>query len=410
MEPTLITNRDFIIVGQQAWDTEIGSNCKNIALELSTNNRVLYINPPLDRITVFRNKCDEKIIKRKRMMRGEENSLIKIQENLWNLYPDCMLESINWIKSHFLFDLVNKWNNARYARSITKATDFLGFKDFILFNDNDIFKSFYLKEFLHPKTSIYYSRDYMLGTQYWKYHGEMLEPELIKKNDLCLANSQYLTNYCKKYNINSFFIGQGCDLSLFTSLKQQKLPDLQHLQQPLIGYVGALSSPRLDIDLIAFVAKANPDWSIVLIGPEDAGFQISELHLIKNIHFMGLKEASVLPNYIDALDVCINPQLVNEITIGNYPRKIDEYLALGKPVVAIATEAMLMFKEHTYLAQNKEEFVQQIHLALAENTLQKQHQRMSFAFNHTWENSVNAMYKAIVQTENRLMAVKENYR
>ena len=31
----LITGRDIVIVGQQPWDVEIGSNCKNIALEFS---------------------------------------------------------------------------------------------------------------------------------------------------------------------------------------------------------------------------------------------------------------------------------------------------------------------------------------------------------------------------------------
>ena len=30
----LIKGRDIVIVGQQPWDVEIGSNCKNIAEEL----------------------------------------------------------------------------------------------------------------------------------------------------------------------------------------------------------------------------------------------------------------------------------------------------------------------------------------------------------------------------------------
>jgi len=403
MEQPLITNRDFIIVGQQAWDVEIGSNCKNIALELSKHNRVLYVNPPLDRITQLRNEDDEKIIKRKRMLRGEENNLIPIQKNLWNLYPDCILESINWIKNHFLFDVINKWNNIRYAKSILKITELLGFEDFILFNDNDIFKSFYLKELLHPKTSIYYSRDYMLGTDYWKYHGEELEPKLIAKSDVCLGNSHYLTNYCKKYNSNSFFVGQGCDLHIFTKLNQHELPDLQNIKKPLIGYVGALSSTRLNINLLAFLAASNPNWNIVLIGPEDPGFRESKLHQQKNIFFLGVKDPDVLPDYINALDVCINPQLVNKITIGNYPRKIDEYLAMGKPVVAIETEGMLMFKEHTYLAKNKQQFVQMVQLALDENTPEKQQERAMLAFSHNWDNCAGEIYKAISQIESELI-------
>lgn len=405
MEQPFIKNRDFVIVGQQAWDVEIGSNCKNIALELSKHNRVLYINPPLDRITQFRNRHDEKIIKRKRMIRSGENNLFLIQENLWNLYPDCILESINWIKSHFLFDVLNKRNNIRYAKSISKTIKILKFKNFILFNDNDIFKSFYLKDFLLPKTSIYYSRDFILATQYWKYHGEQLEPKLIAKNDICLANSNYLTNYCKIYNSNSFFIGQGCDLSLFTALIQNKPNDLQNLKKPLIGYIGALSSTRLDLNLLLFIIRSKPEWNIILIGPQDENFKHSELHRLQNVHFLGLKEVWQLPQYIQAMDVCINPQLINETTIGNYPRKIDEYLALGKPVVAVKTEAMIMFEGYVYLAENRETFLQQILQAMAENTLEKQQERTKFALSHTWENCISKMYNAIYNFENELLSV-----
>ncbi|MFC7669776.1 glycosyltransferase [Hymenobacter humi] len=58
-------------------------------------------------------------------------------------------------------------------------------------------------------------------------------------------------------------------------------------------------------------------------------------------------------------DVCTNPQAVNEVTIGNYPLKIDEYLAMGKPVVATATRAMDMFADYVYLPRNAQEWLEQ---------------------------------------------------
>ncbi len=395
MKQELIRNRDFIIVGQQPWDVEIGSNCKNIALELSKHNRVLYVNPPLDRITQIRDRNEERIIKRLKMIRGEENNLVRINQNLWNLYPDCILESINWIKNHFLFDTINRWNNVRYSKSIQKATALLKFENFILFNDNDIFRCFYLIDLLRPKTSIYYSRDFMLGVDYWKYHGTILEPEMIRKNDLCLSNSSYLTDYCKRYNPKSYFIGQGCDLELYKAVPQKLLEKFGLDAKPKIGYSGVLWSLRLDIEMLLFVAKAKPDWDFILIGPEDNDFKNSELHQLKNVFFLGLKEVSELPDLVNMMDVCINPQLINETTIGNYPRKIDEYLALGKPVVAIETPAMEMFKEHTYLAQDRENFLQKIILALAEDTIEKQQERMAFALSHSWENCIQKIYNAI---------------
>jgi glycosyltransferase involved in cell wall biosynthesis len=391
-----IKNRDIIIVGQQPWDVEIGSNCKNIALEFSKHNRVLYVNSALDRISFLKHRKDEKILKRINVIRGKESSLISIQNNLWNLFPDCMLESINWIKSQSIFEYFNLINNKRFASSIQKAIHHLNFKNVILFNDNDMFRSFHLKELLQPAISIYYSRDYMLAVDYWKLHGTKLEPMLIAKSNLCVANSTYLSNYCKQYNKHSYYVGQGCDLSMFSNIQNTVTPpDFEHLSKPIIGYVGALQSLRLDISLLKYLAETKPEWNIVLVGPEDEIFKNSSLHNFSNILFTGAKDSSQLGNYINAFDVCINPQLISEVTIGNYPRKIDEYLAVGKPVVATKTEAMNIFSNYTYLASSKEEYVLLIEKALQENNVNKMNERKAFAATHTWENSVQEIYNAI---------------
>src|SRR5690606_26906366 len=133
----------------------------------------------------------------------------QIKENLWNYYPDCLVASIHGIDSRFLFKEFNKRNNYRLAQSIQNAVSDLDFKSYILFNDNEIFKGFYLNKYLKPEISVYYSRDYMVGVDYWKKHGVELEPILISSNDLCVANSTFLTDYCKKFNPNSFYVGQG---------------------------------------------------------------------------------------------------------------------------------------------------------------------------------------------------------
>ncbi|MDB5118219.1 MAG: glycosyl transferase family 1 [Mucilaginibacter sp.] len=391
---------NIVIIGQQPWDTEIGSNCRNIALELSKENQVLYINSPLDRITLVRSKNDPKITRRLNVIKKRENGLVKVHDNLWNYFPDCLLESINWINNDFLFNLANKYNNYRFSKSIKKALIELGFDKFMLFNDNELFKGFYLKEFLKPTLSIYYSRDYIVAVDYWKKHGKHLEPQLISKNDLCVANSVYLKEYCKRYNPNSYYVGQGCDLGLFFEKIEKTVPaDLIGIKTPLIGYVGALQSLRLDIDIISHIASSRPDWSIILVGPEDEEFQASNLHKFDNVIFTGIKPISELSDYINAFDVCINPQLINEVTIGNYPRKIDEYLAVGKPIVATQTETMDIFSEFVYLAKNKEDYVTLIEKALLEDSEVLHKNRRNFALEHTWEKSVAEIYNAIHLTE-----------
>ncbi len=240
----LIIGRDIIVVGQQPWDVEIGSNCKNVALEFSKNNRVLYVNSPLDRNTRSKGKNDPRVQKRINVIEGKEDGLVELGPNFWNLYPDVLVESINWIPSATIFDLLNKRNNRLFAQSIKRAMYRLGFTDILLFNDNEIFKCFFLKDFLKPEVSMYYNRDFMLGVDYWKRHGTRLEPQLMAKSDICLSNSNYLTNYCKRSNPNSFMVGQGCDIEAYTNYHgENPPPELVGLKRPVIGYVGALQKP-----------------------------------------------------------------------------------------------------------------------------------------------------------------------
>lgn len=393
----ILQDADIVITGQQAWDVEIGSNCKNIALEFSKHNRVLYVNSPLDRITLYRYPDDPKTTKRRDIIQGKRQGLEQVGDNLWTLYPDNLIESLNWIPWHGLFDRLNRRNNRLFAKSIQKGMRTLGLREGVLFNDNDIFRSYYLKEYLGPQLSVYYSRDYMLAVDYWKKHGTVIEPQLIAKSDVCVANSVYLQRYCQRFNPRSYYVGQGCDLSLFTGgLTSSIPPEIAPIPSPRIGYVGALQSLRLDLDLLRFLALSRSDWNFIFVGPEDEDFIASDLHDLPNITFVGSRNATNLPAYINSFDVCLNPQLLNEVTIGNYPRKIDEYLAMGKATVATRTEAMEVFAGHVYLAESQEEYLSLIGRALAEDSPLLQKQRREFASSHTWENSVAEIYRAIL--------------
>ena len=396
----MIKGKDIVVIGIQAWDIEIGSNCKNIAAEFARHNRVLYINPPLDRISFMKGKGDEKIQKRIKIKNGKESDLVEIGPNFWNLYPRTMIESVNWIGSHTLFKMLNKRNAKLLANDIKYAIQRLGFKDFILFNDSSMFLGLHLKSLLKPEIYVYYMRDYLVKVPYWKKHGEEIEPRLIKNADVIVNNSALYTEYGLQFNPNSFMVGQGCDVSLFSDEEDSiKIPsEFETIPKPVIGYVGYLTSMRLDIDLLEFLATQKKEWSIVLVGPEDEDFKKSGLHNLSNVYFFGSKGGSELPAYVKGFDVAMNPQLVNDATIGNYPRKIDEYLAMGKPTIATLTKAMEMFSDHVYLGSSKEDYIQLIEKALTENSETRIRERIEFAKSHTWENNVLAIYAAIIES------------
>src|ERR1700754_5098790 len=103
----MISGKNIIVVGLQPWDIGIGSNCKNIAIEFAKTNRVLYVNPPLDTNT---KKKGGAATEKRLSISDSGESLVKVGENIWNLYPDITLQSINWLPDGFVFDLFNKRN------------------------------------------------------------------------------------------------------------------------------------------------------------------------------------------------------------------------------------------------------------------------------------------------------------
>jgi glycosyltransferase involved in cell wall biosynthesis len=393
----MIIGRDIIVIGIQPWDIEIGSNCKNIAEEMSKYNRILYVNSPLDRNTKKNKASEERIQRRIRISSGKEDDLVEIGSNLWNLFPKQQIESINWLPDGKLYDFINKRNNRKFAEDIQTAIDRLGFKDFIIFNDSNMFTGFHQKELLKPKTYVYYMRDYLTKNPYWRKHGLRLEPLLIKKADVVVNNSTLYAEYGRQFNKHSYMVGQGCDVSLFKD-DDGKIPipeDMKAFGKPIIGYVGFLSSRRLDIDLLIYMAEKRTNWTIVLVGPEDDQFKESKLHQLKNVHFLGSRDSSELPSYIKSFDIAMNPQLINDATIGNYPRKIDEYLAMGKPTIGSATKAMDYFKDYTYLATTNDEWIEAIEKALQEDNSSLRQARIACGTSHSWENNVKEIFKYV---------------
>lgn len=388
--------RDFIITGLQSWDIPIGSNAIDIAKEIAKDNRVLYVNSPLDVMTLYRNKPTPETKHRLDVLKRKQLPLRHIADNLWVLDFPFFIWSVNGLPDGPLFDAVNRRNNKKIFKHIKKTAAKLGFKNIIHFIDNDIYRSFYAKEMLGAELSVYYRRDNLHPFHYWKKHVGRLEPQLINKSDVVVCNSPQLASYARSFNQKSFDVGQGVDLSAYDPAISFDDPEaFKKIPKPRVGYIGDINSMRLDADLIYELAKSKPHYSFVMIGGEDAVFKAHPLHGLPNVYFTGSIAKSKVPQYMAALQVCINPQLVNEITIGNYPRKVDEYLAMGKPVVATHTHTMELFKDHSYLCNNADEYKAAVESALNENSPEKEKQRIAFARSHSWKNNVAAIYKYI---------------
>lgn len=392
----MIKNRNFIITCLQHWDVPLGCNAKDIALEMSKNNRVIFVNTPVDYLTQYKGDSLEY---RQQVLRKEKPALRQINKNLWTLDCPFKVLPLNKLKVNAIFDKTNRFNNRKIADHIEKNARELGMSDLIVFCDNDVYRSFYLKEILHPDMMVYYRRDNLANVDYWKKQASRLEPLLCAKSDLVVANSEELAAAVRQYNPNTHDVGQGLDLDSYNIANKYVVPeDMIGIKKPVIGYAGWITSLRLDADLIYEMAHRRPEYSFVLVGAEDDFFRTHRLHTLNNVHFLGNKKPENVPDYIAAFDVCMNPQLINETTMGNYPRKIDEYLALGKPTIATKTGTMAIFEECVSNCIGAEEYINAVDDAVNNDSEEKRKKRIALANSHSWENNVERIYNCIEAT------------
>ncbi|KKC24658.1 UDP-galactopyranose mutase [Sphingomonas sp. SRS2] len=101
---------------------------------------------------------------------------------------------------------------------------------------------------------------------------------------------------------------------------------------PRFGFYGVVDE-RMDLELLAAVADAHSEWSIIIVGPV---VKISEADLPRrpNLHYLGPKGYAELPDYLRGWDVALMPFAINEATRFISPTKTPEYLAAGRPVVS----------------------------------------------------------------------------
>ena len=149
----------------------------------------------------------------------------------------------------------------------------------------------------------------------------------------------------------------------------------------------------VDFDLLERVAQANPDKSLVLVGPLQT--DIGSLASRPNVFLLGQKKHEELPNYIANFDVCLIPYVLNEYTRNVYPTKLNEYLIMGKPVVSTALPELEYFDQvnpgTASVAADTEDFLAKIEAALKEDSDEARARRVRVADANTWFHKIDQM-------------------
>lgn len=135
--------------------------------------------------------------------------------------------------------------------------------------------------------------------------------------------------------------------------------------RPTAVYVGTLHEARLDVELVANLARSLTFLSVVLVGP-DALPELArrELSALPNVHVLGPRPHATVPAYLQNADVLFVPHLVNPFTESLDPVKAYECLAVDTPTVATPVAGFRELAGEIVVAP-RETFVEAVRATLA---------------------------------------------
>lgn len=262
----------------------------------------------------------------------------------------------NFLRSAFAYDQLLKWNAGRATKAIRAAMDQLNWQAPIVINAFNPALGNGLAGKLDEQLLVYYCYDEISAAPWIARHGARHEQQFLQKADLTIVSSQGLYDHKASAAKQIALVKNGVDLGLFKT-SGQRPSDLP--EGPIIGYIGSVDD-RLDYELLETIARSYPETPLVFLGRvvnERAAEQLSKW---PNVHILGPRPPEQLGDYLAAFSVGLIPFVKNELTAGIYPLKINEYLALGVPVVSTCFADLSDFGDYIREGANTERFVEAI--------------------------------------------------
>ena len=338
-----LTKHDIIFIASEPWKYHICRRRHHVAWRLAKENRVLWISPVLPSLgMIFRRLYHLRHYKRKVMF---DLGRLKHQgRNLWTYCPVSPLPTWNKIPA------IARFNERFVQKDVRRIARKLDIQSPILWlhrNQSTQWENNYFGLF-KEKLSVLDIFEPIVDYDVDWLNDDGQHPALewtkraIRNTNIVFAVSKELCIEARKLNDNSYLIPHGVNYTLFKSPpKVTPAPMLQRIKKPVLGFLG-LMHHKVDFDLLNDVATNRPDWSILLMGRDDS-FMVAETMISfkaltrkQNAHYVGEIQPEQIPYYLQHVDVCMIPfkkTRANRYEFG--PLKLLEYLAAGRPVVAV---------------------------------------------------------------------------
>jgi glycosyltransferase involved in cell wall biosynthesis len=319
-------------------------------------------------------------------------------EGVWVDRPGRCLP--RWRRNH-MWDRLAIRQHARWLKSnLPRTAD-----GFIAYVFHPFF--WHYIEHLSSRFVVYHAYDAFDLTDDWSAQLEQDHARLARRADLRIASSSGIAmSFPEDIRESVRVLPNGADVDRFISEEGCACPaDLANVPQPRIGYAGAIN-PKLDFKLIADIAKKKPEWHWVLIGRIGLGGDVPTTSIspeswidwqackaLPNVHYLGEKSFETVPKYLHHMDV--NVMIYRTEGEGWWlkgsPLKIHEQLAVARPVVGAALEAIVPFSDVLEVARTSDDWIAAIARGLDSGGVGTSSERRAVALRNSWNSRVDLL-------------------
>lgn len=199
------------------------------------------------------------------------------------------------------------------------------------------------------------------------------EAQLLALSDLVFTGGPSLYRAKRNRHPNVHCFSSSVDAEHFSKARTGDAPEpveQANLPGPRLGFFGVIDE-RINLNLIAHVADAHPEWQIVMVGPV---VKIDPAALPKraNIHYFGQRHYTELPGFLSGWDLCLLPFAQNESTKFISPTKTLEYMAAERLIVSTPiTDVEEPYGKIVYLGETAGAFTSACEIALRASTTER---------------------------------------
>jgi len=305
-----------------------------------------------------------------------------------------VVQSPTGIPGDRVLSLVNRAVQRRLGAAITDALAQLHLECAVLWIDR--IESAPLIDMFRGSLVVYdcVDEEWTFGRLRWRSYLQRLEESVAARADLVIASSNALRNRLSEIVSRAELVPNGCDYQHFSqsACGGARPAGLPAAGVPLIGFIGGVTRRALDYALLQNAFAQLPSDHFVFVGSYDAASK-RVIAGAPNATLLGSRPYDELPAYLSSFDVAIIPYLVGRNIDYVYPKKLHEYLAAGKPVVATDLPEIRAFQHVVRIARSPAEFVRAIEECVREAcdpVRAPEHiaRRRAVAWNNTWEKRV----------------------